>query len=108
MQVKERTILVEETLGIERKAIAHSRGVSASPEHPQKEPRQQKRIDRREQEIIERPFHAFSVPKGESVAPGSTSLRTGVPQATVAPLPTDIPGAVQLFVPMKASSPIVV
>ena len=108
MRVVKWPVRAEQSGRIKREAVAHSRGISAAPEHPYKKARQQKRIDRREKEIIERPLHAFSVPNGESVAPGSTFLKTGVPQATVAPLPTDIPGAVQLFVPMKTSSPIVV
>ena len=95
-------------LGIQRKAIPHSRPITAAPKHPQQKARQHQREDGGEKRVIDEPLHAFSIPKGESVAPGSTFFSTGVPQATVAPAPTFMPGAVQLFVPMKAWSPIVV
>ena len=94
--------------GVECEPIPHSRPIAAAPKHPQQKARQHQREDGGEKRVIDEPLHAFSVPKGESVAPGSTSFSTGVPQATVAPAPTFIPGAVQLFVPMKAWSPIVV
>ena len=95
-------------LGIKRETVTHSRGITAAPQHSQEKTGQQKRIDDRKKNIVKRPLHGFKVPNGESVVPGATFLSTGVPQATVAPSPTVIPGAVQLLVPIITSSPIVV